>query len=103
MPVGDDDAATLKVPSSSRIAPISVAASVSGGITLLKHEPSAHIPWQNTILFFIFGILVSLSFSLVWFVYLCLFDYQGFTFFSYCRCRHRARRNFGTRKPKEVG
>src|SRR5260370_21091992 len=64
MPVGDAAAATLTVPSSSRSAPISVAASVSGGITLLKHEPSAHIPWQNTILFFIFGIFVSFD---LWF------------------------------------
>src|ERR1700751_3325047 len=59
MPVGGAAEATLTVPSSSRIAPISAAASVSGGITLLKHEPSAHVLWQNTILFFIFGIFVS--------------------------------------------
>src|SRR5580765_8123486 len=30
----------------------------SAGITLLKHEPSAQIPWQNTMLFFDFVILV---------------------------------------------
>src|SRR5580704_2622258 len=71
MPVGGAAAATLTVPSTSRIAPISIVASVSCGITLLKHEPRTHIPWQNTILFFIFGILGSFDhwFDFILFAY----------------------------------
>ena len=38
----------------------SYSAACSGGITLLKHEPSAQIPWQNTILGFA-GALMSRS------------------------------------------
>jgi hypothetical protein len=37
-----------------------VALRLKSGITLLKHEPSAQIPWQNTMLFFVFVITVSL-------------------------------------------
>ena len=33
----------------------------SGGITLLKHEPSAQRPWQNTMLGFSFADMVHLS------------------------------------------
>src|SRR5262249_16748341 len=35
-------------------------------ISLLKHEPSAQSPWQNTILFFVFGIFVSFDFDSVY-------------------------------------
>src|SRR5215831_1653087 len=37
-----------------------------GMISLLKHEPSAQSPWQNTILFFVFGIFVSFDFDSVY-------------------------------------
>src|SRR5262249_18825280 len=41
-----------------------------GVISLLKHDPSAQRPWQNTMLFFVLAIFVSFAFSFDTLVYL---------------------------------
>jgi len=60
------------------------------GITLLKHEPSAQIPWQNTML----G-LVCIDFAVI--VILLIFPFSLFTRISFCKprsfVRHKARYN----------